>query len=134
MIRAVPVVAVVAVIAAVLPALPAAADERAARREAADYHAMFEIRDLAPPAALREDGTGRCRGRGIVHILFRGPRDVPVGRAGEIVFRCRAGGGGEGGGPALYDHADPDAPVRLIVWFDRFEDRLVAVDWVAPGF
>ena len=78
---------------------------------------------------MRADGAGRCRVRGVAHILFRGPRDFETGRPAEIVLLCR-----DGGGPGLYDHADAAAPKRLIVWLNRFEDLLIGVDWVAPGF
>ena len=125
---------------AVLPALavllaPAGAaatgeSERAARRDAADYHALFDIREIFAPAVLRADGSGRCRARGVPRILFRGPRDLETGRPTEIVLRCRAGAPADGE-PALYDHAAADAPGRLIVWLYRFEDRLIAVDWTA---
>ena len=124
-----------ALLAVLCPLCAAAATEaeRTARRDAADYHALFEIREIAPPAVLRGDGTGRCRARGVAHILFRGPRDLETGRPMEIVLRCRAGGGADDG-PAVYDHADANAPLRLIVWLYRFEDRFITVDWVAPGF
>lgn len=117
-------------------AAPAAGgDAREARRAAADYHAWFEIREIAPPALLRGDGTGRCRARGVAHILFRGPRDLETGRPAEIVLLCRNGGGGEGGaGAPIFDLADPLAPRRIVVWLNRFEDRLIAIDWVAPDF
>ena len=103
---------------------------RAARRDAADYHALFDIREIAAPAVLRADGSGRCRARGVPRILFRGPRDLETGRPTEIVLRCRAGAQADGE-PALYDHAAADAPRRIIVWLYRFEDRLIAVDWTA---
>lgn len=103
---------------------------RAARRDAADYHALFDIREIVAPAVLRADGSGRCRARGVARILFRGPRDLETGRPTEIVLRCRAGAQADGE-PGLYDHAAADAPRRLIVWLYRFEDRLIAVDWAA---
>ena len=112
------------------PAAGATGDAaRTARRDAADYHALFEVREIVAPKVLRADGAGRCRARGVAHILFRGPRDFETGRPAEIVLLCR-----DGGGPGLYDHADAAAPKRLIVWLNRFEDLLIGVDWVAPGF
>ena len=109
--------------------------ERTARRDAADYHALFELREVAPPAAPRADGSGRCRARGVAHILFRGPRDLETGRPLEVFLRCGTGASGaEEAVPPLYDYADPAAPRRLIVWLHRFEELFVAVDWVAPGF
>ncbi len=120
-------------IALATPAVATTEAERAARRDAADYHVLFEIREVVAPAVLREDGSGRCRARGVAHILFRGPRDLETGRTSEIVLRCRAGGGADDS-PAIYDHADPAAPTRLIAWLYRFEDRLIAIDWVALAF
>ena len=129
-------VAAAAALAASLPfAAPAAGDDaREARRAAADYHALFEIREIEPPARRRADGTGRCRARGVAHILFRGPRSLDTGRPAEIVLLCREGGGDAGAGPPILDLADPLGPTRLIVWLNRFEDLLIAVDWVAPDF
>lgn len=129
--------AALALAALLAPPGAAAMDEaaRAARRDAADYHALFEVRELAPPAAPRADGSGRCRARGVAHILFRGPRDLETGRPLEVFLRCGAvAAGAEAAAPPLYDYADPAAPRRLIVWLHRFEDLFVAVDWVAPGF
>lgn len=128
--------ALIALAASLAPPGAAAMDEavRAARRAAADYHALFEVREVAPPAAPRADGSGRCRALGVAHILFRGPRGLETGRPLEIFLRCGGGGGAEEAAPPLYDYADPAAPRRLIVWLHRFEDLFVAVDWVAPGF
>ena len=114
------------------PAGAAATGEsgRAARRDAADYHALFDIREIVAPAVRRADGSGRCRARGVARILFRGSRDLETGRPTEIVLRCRAGAQADGE-PALYDHAAADSPRRIIVWLYRFEDRLIAVDWTA---
>ncbi len=121
-----------AALAAVFFAPPAAADAED-RRAAADYHALFDIREITAPVVIRADGSGRCRVLGVAHILFRGDREFTTGQPMEIVLRCRAGGSGNSGA-ALYDHTDPAAPTRLIVWLNRFEDRLVVVDWVAPAF
>lgn len=119
---------------AVAPSAAAMTDaERTARRDAADYHVLFDIRAIVPPAAPRADGAGRCRAQGVAHILFRGPRDFETGRPAEIVLRCRPGAGADEA-PAVYDHTDPAAPMRIIVWLYRFEDRLIAVDWIAPTF
>ena len=55
------------------PAAGATGDAaRTARRDAADYHALFEVREIVAPKVLRADGAGRCRARGVAHILFRG--------------------------------------------------------------
>ena len=50
----------------------------------------------------------------------------------EIALRCCAGGGADDG-PAVYDRANANAPLRLVVWLYRFEDRVIAVDPFAPG-
>lgn len=126
--------AAAAALALSLPLAAAGDDAREARRAAADYHALFEIREIAPPARLRADGTGRCRARGVAHILFRGPRDLDTGRPAEIVLLCREGGGAAEPGPPILDLSDPFGPTRLIVWLNRFEERLIAIDWVAPEF
>ena len=115
-------------VAGAAPATTEAARE--ARREAADYHAFFEIREITPPAVTRDSGAGRCRTRGIVHIMFRGARDLETGRPVELILPCGAGGDAA---PTLYDHTDPGAPRRLIVWLYKFEERLMVGDWVAPG-
>ena len=117
---------------AVLAGPLAAAAEDLAAREAADYHMMFLVEHVAPPFRLPDDKLLTCTLEGQPVTIFRGDAQMRSGRPATVDVPCwqSVERQPEPPGPTRYYYEDPGGPRTLILWADRVDDRLVAVDWV----
>ncbi len=108
------------------------ADEVEAAREAADYHMMFLIEHVAPPFRLPDDRLLTCTLEGQPVTIFRGDARLRSGLPANVDVPCwpSAERQPEPPDPNRYYYQDPNAPSTLILWANRIDDRLVALDWI----